>query len=62
MKAHVNGRGILVIVLSTALIVSGCQPWAHVAISDIPIVLQIVTSILSIVAIAQGKGCKLIPA
>jgi hypothetical protein len=50
------GRGILAIVLSAALIGSGCTPWIDIAISDIPIVLQIVTSILSIVAIAQGKG------
>jgi len=52
------GSGILAIALSAVLVVSGCAPvnWINTAISDIPVVLQIVTSILSIVAVAEGKG------
>ena len=56
MKTQSMGKGILAVVLSATLILSGCPPWYDVATNDIPIVLQIVTSILSIVAIAQGKG------
>jgi len=58
MKTHRAGSGILAIALSGVLVVSGCASatWINTAISDIPVVLQIVTSILSIVAVAEGKG------
>jgi hypothetical protein len=57
MKTRRMGSGILAIVLSAALVGSGCNTnWINTAINDIPVVLQIVTSILSIVAIAEGRG------
>ena len=57
MKSRNMGRGFLAITLSAVLVVSACNlNWINIAIADIPVVLQIVTSVLSIVAIAQGKG------
>jgi hypothetical protein len=57
MKTRRVGTGILAIVLSAALVGSGCNlNWINIAIGDIPVVLDIVTSVLGIVAIAQAKG------
>lgn len=55
MKTRRMESGILAVVLSAALVASGCDALSA-ATSDIPVVLQIVTSILSIVAVAEGKG------
>jgi len=39
------------------MVVSGCSSaWLNTAIADIPVIIQIITSILQIVAAAQGKG------
>jgi hypothetical protein len=57
MNSHRMGSAILAIVLSAVLVESGCNVnWINMAVGDIPVVLDIVTSILGIVAIAQGKG------
>lgn len=43
--------------LSLTLVVSGCNMnWLATAISDIPVVLQIVTSVISVIDVAKGKG------
>jgi len=48
---------VLAVALSLCLVVSGCTTsWITTAINDIPVVVQIVTSILQIVAAASGKG------
>jgi hypothetical protein len=50
-------KGLLAITLSAMLIVSGCSTsWVQVAVNDLPVLVQIATSILGIVAAAQGKG------
>jgi N-acetylglutamate synthase/N-acetylornithine aminotransferase len=50
-------KGLLAVVLSLALISTGCSAaWLNTAIADVPVILQIVTSIISIVGIAQGNG------
>lgn len=42
--------------LALSLVVSGCSAaWIQVAIDDVPVVLQIVTSIIGIVQAAQGS-------
>ena len=57
MKTHRTGSAILAVALSALLVASGCNlDWMNTAISDIPVVLQIVSSILGIVAVAEGKG------
>jgi hypothetical protein len=57
MKTRGMRSGILAIVLSVALVGSGCNTsWLNTAIADLPIVINILTSVLKIVAIAQGKG------
>jgi len=39
------------------MVVSGCSAvWLNTAIADIPVIIQIITSILQIVAAAQSKG------
>jgi hypothetical protein len=50
-------KGILAVVLSCCLVLVGCSTaWIQTAISDIPVIVQIITSILSLVSAAQGKG------
>jgi hypothetical protein len=50
-------KGTLAFVLAAALVISGCSAaWLQTAINDVPVVIQIVTSILQLVAAAQGKG------
>jgi hypothetical protein len=57
MKTRGMRSGILAIVLSVSLVGSGCNTsWLNTAIADLPIVISILTSVLKIVAIAQGKG------
>jgi hypothetical protein len=57
MKIHNLGRGFIAIALSAALIGSGCNAnWVNIAVADVPVVLQIVTSTVTIVSIAEGKG------
>jgi hypothetical protein len=52
--AHAS-KVALVSILAVAMVVSGCsQAWIDVAIQDIPVVLQIAVSILSIVQTARG--------
>ena len=50
-------KGILAVVLSCCLILVGCSTaWIQTAISDIPVIVQVVTSILQLVSAAQGHG------
>jgi hypothetical protein len=55
-------KGLAASLLSVCLVfsgvgVSGCNSsWINTAINDIPVVLQIVTGVVSIVSIAQGGG------
>jgi hypothetical protein len=51
-------KPLLAFIVCFAMIpVSGCNPaWIQTALNDLPVVLQIVTSILGIVGIAQNKG------
>jgi len=50
-------KGILAVALSCCLVLIGCSAaWLQTAINDIPVVVQIVTSILQLVSAAQGKG------
>lgn len=47
----------LVGLLAVAMVVSGCSTsWISVAVADLPVLVQIATSVLGIVAAAQGKG------
>lgn len=51
-------KGALAVALAASLVVAGCnQPkWVSVAQQDVPVVLQIVTGILTIIASAQSNG------
>lgn len=47
----------LAIVLALAMLTSACSTsWISVAVADLPVLVQIATSILGIVSAAQGKG------
>lgn len=49
--------GILAVLLSLCMVTSACSTaWINVAIQDLPILVQIVTSIFGIVGAAQGRG------
>jgi hypothetical protein len=54
MKKNSLGRGFLAIVLSATLLGSGCANWVDTAVADLPVITQIVTSIVTIVAGATG--------
>ena len=50
------GKGLLGLTLSALLVLSGCSMnWLNTAIGDLPVVIQIVTSTMGIVATIQGK-------
>jgi hypothetical protein len=50
-------KALLAVVLAASITLSGCSSsWIDTAVKDLPIVLQVVTDVLSIVAVAQGHG------
>jgi hypothetical protein len=50
-------KSSLAFILAFAMITTGCSAsWISVAVADLPVLVQIATSILGIVAAAQGKG------
>ena len=58
MKSQNLGKGLLAITLAASLALTGCplpKNWLDTAIADLPVVLQIVTSVMGIVATIQGK-------
>ena len=57
MKTQKLGKGFLAISLAASLALTGCpipKDWLNTAIADLPVVIQIVTSIMGIVATVQG--------
>lgn len=56
MKTQKLGKGLVAITLAASLALTGCPPkdWLTTAIGDLPVVIQIVTSIMGIVATIQG--------
>lgn len=49
----------LAVVMSSMLVVSGCfvkAEWIKVALDDLPMIIQIVTSLMGVASAAQGKG------
>lgn len=57
MLKHPIAKGILAVTLSAALLVSACSTaWIQIALQDLPVLVQIVTSIAGIMSAAQGRG------
>ena len=57
-RKHLS-KGALAVILSSMLVVNGCwvkSQWIQTAINDLPTLIQIITSLISIAGAAQGKG------
>jgi hypothetical protein len=57
MLKHRTPKAILALALSAALFVNACSStWIQIALRDLPVLVQIATSIAGIIAAAEGRG------